>query len=117
MLLGPVPDDDLIPLYAGATAFALVSLYEGFGLTALEAMASGVPCVVSDVEGLAEAVGDSALLVDPRDEGAIEAGLLRVLNDDGLRASLRAKGLERARSLRWEDTAERVWNVCQSVGG
>jgi glycosyltransferase involved in cell wall biosynthesis len=115
-LLGEVAEGDLPALYAEADAFVLASLYEGFGLTPLEAMASGIPCLVSKMGGIPEAVGDAALLIDPNDEGAMEAGLRRILSDEPLRETLRARGVERARSLRWEDTAAKLWSVCCQVG-
>jgi glycosyltransferase involved in cell wall biosynthesis len=111
-----VAEGDLPALYAEADAFVLASLYEGFGLTPLEAMASGIPCLVSKMGGIPEAVGDAALLIDPNDEGAMEAGLRRILSDEPLRETLRARGVERARSLRWEDTAAKLWSVCCQVG-
>ncbi|OGO14014.1 MAG: hypothetical protein A2Z66_12960 [Chloroflexi bacterium RBG_13_66_10] len=116
-LLGEVSDEDLVLLYAAADVFALVSLYEGFGLTALEAMACGVPCLVTRAGGIPEAVGDAALLIDPTDEPGIEAGLARLLSDEAMRSTLRGKGLDRARSLRWEETADGLWDVFHRVGG
>ena len=114
--LGQVTDEDLPLLYSGAEIYVLASLYEGFGLTALEAMACGVPCLASRVGGVPEAVGEAAILVDPLDTGAIEAGLRGLLEDRSIRASLSVRGLERARAFRWEDTAEKLWEVCQRVG-
>ena len=81
--LGHVPDEHLPGLYAGARAFVLPSLYEGFGLTALEAMASGVPTVVADRGGLPEVVGDTGVLVDPEDPGAIADAVARAVDADG----------------------------------
>jgi glycosyltransferase involved in cell wall biosynthesis len=115
--LGAVSDDDLIQIYGAADVFALVSLYEGFGLTALEAMACGIPCLVSQAGGIPEAVGEAALQVDPTDEAAIEAGLARLLSDEALRATLRKKGLRRAGEFPWEKTAEGLWEVFRRAGG
>jgi glycosyltransferase involved in cell wall biosynthesis len=114
--LGAVSDDDLIQIYGAADIFALVSLYEGFGLTALEAMACGVPCLASRAGGIPEAVGEAALQVDPTDEAAIEAGLVRLLSDEALRATLRKKGLRRAGEFPWEKTAEGLWEVFRRAG-
>ncbi len=114
--LGAVSDDDLIQIYGAADAFVLVSLYEGFGLTALEAMACGIPCLVSQAGGIPEAVGEAALQVDPTDEAAIEAGLARLLSDEALRATLRRRGLRRAGGFSWEKTADELWEVFHRAG-
>ena len=102
-------DDALLPgLYAGAEAFVLPSLYEGFGLPCLEAMAAGVPVVASRQAALAETCGSVAVLVDPLDQGDIADAVERVLDDAELRGRLRAQGPLRAAGFRWASTAERV---------
>ena len=98
-------DSDLAALMAGADALCLPSLYEGFGLTALEAMASGTPVVVADRGALPEVVGDAGLVVPPEVE-SLEDALGRVLSEPELAARLRRKGLDRARGYTWERTAE-----------
>jgi glycosyltransferase involved in cell wall biosynthesis len=103
-LLGPI-DDRLLPgLYAGAEAFVLPSLHEGFGLCVLEAMAVGVPVVAADAGALPETAGGAARLVPPQPE-PLRAALTELLADPGERARLRAAGLERARPLTWDRTA------------
>ncbi len=106
-LLGHVPDDELPGLYAGAEAFVLPSVYEGFGLPVLEAMASGTPVVAADATALPETCGGAARLVAPEAE-ALRDALTQLLGDTGERARLRALGLERAREFSWERTAREV---------
>jgi glycosyltransferase involved in cell wall biosynthesis len=93
-----------------------VSLYEGFGLTVLEAMACGIPVVASGAEALRELAGEAALIVDPLDVGAIAEGLRRIVQDGALRAALRVRGLNLARRFTWEATAEGVWAALQAGG-
>jgi glycosyltransferase involved in cell wall biosynthesis len=102
------PDQELLALYRGARALVLPSLHEGFGLTALEAMACGTPVVVSGVSSIPEVVGDAGVLVDPLDSASIAAGLGRILTEDGLCKELRERGLERAGRFSWEATARAV---------
>jgi glycosyltransferase involved in cell wall biosynthesis len=103
-----VSDADLPELYAAARVFAYPSLYEGFGIPPLEAMACGTPVVASNAGALPEVLGDAALLVDPRDEAAL-AEALRAAADD--RGSLRRRGLERAARYRWDRAATETWRV------
>jgi glycosyltransferase involved in cell wall biosynthesis len=102
---GYVPEDDLVRLYNGAAAFLFPSLYEGFGLPVLEAMACGTPVVASDVSAIPEVAGDAALLVDPRDPGAIAGAAAALLTDEALRLRLRQAGLTRAAAYTWEACA------------
>ncbi len=102
---GFVPDEALPALLSGATLFLLPSLYEGFGLPVLEAMACGTPVVTSDCSSLPEVAGEAAVLVNPRSSEAIADGIRRLLGDASYRAELARRGLERARAFRWEDTA------------
>ncbi|MGC2064309.1 MAG: glycosyltransferase family 1 protein [Thermodesulfovibrionales bacterium] len=105
IFLGTVPDDDLPALYSAAQAFLYPSLYEGFGLPALEAMACGTPVVASNTTSLPEVVGDAALLINPAEpESLIEA--LRKINNRDTREILIRKGLDRVKSFSWERTAD-----------
>ena len=92
-------------LWSVAQVFAFPSLYEGFGLPVLEAMARGVPVVCSNTSSLPEVVGDAAVQFDPRSEAAIAQALVQVLEDDELRTRLRTRGLARAEQFTWERTA------------
>jgi glycosyltransferase involved in cell wall biosynthesis len=106
--LGYVNDADLPALYSHAAAFAMPSLYEGFGLPILEAMACGTPVVTSRVSSLPEAAGEAALLVDPTDTGALADALRRVLSDSDLRHRLIERGLRHVAPFVWERTAEQL---------
>lgn len=114
-LLGRVTDEQLRALYAGAAAFAYPSLYEGFGLPPLEAMAAGAPVLTSDVSSLPEVVGDAAVLVDPHDVDAIAGGLTRILTDSSLADHLRGAGRARAASFSWDRTAQETLRAVRST--
>lgn len=102
---GFVPGEDLVRLYNMAELFVFPSLYEGFGLPPLEAMACGTPVVCGNRGALPEVAGGAALCVDPYDTGAIAAAMGRVLRDDDLRATLVAAGLARSAEFTWRRTA------------
>lgn len=110
-LPGYVADEDLPALYSLADVFAFPSLYEGFGLPPLEAMACGTPVVCSNASSLPEVVGRAALTVDPLDVDALTAALRRALNDEPLRAELIQMGLARARRFTWEQAASTLLDV------
>jgi len=109
--LGYVDDDLLQALYCAAGVVAYPSLYEGFGLPALEALACGALLVTSNTSSLPEVCGDAAVLVDPRDTGAIAAGIRTALTDDMLRARLRDRGPRHAAGFSWADAAEATVGV------
>jgi len=110
-----VPDADLVELYNRAAAFAYPSLYEGYGLPVVEAMACGTPVVASTASSLPEVAGAAALFADPTDANDFAAKLLQVLRDPGLRARLVAAGRQQVRSLSWERTAAQTLDVYERV--
>lgn len=115
--LGFLTADTLAALYHLADAFVFPSLYEGFGLPPLEAMACGTPVLTSNVSSLPEVVGDAALLVDPRDPDAIAHGMHQILTDEPTRERLIARGRHRAASFSWETSVQRVLQIYREVGG
>jgi glycosyltransferase involved in cell wall biosynthesis len=109
--LGYLPEETLAVLYRLAGVFVFPSLYEGFGLPPLEAMASGTPVVTSNVSSLPEVAGDAAVLVDPYSPESIASGIFSVLSDERIRLNLRVKGLARARQFSWESSVRRVREI------
>jgi glycosyltransferase involved in cell wall biosynthesis len=106
--VGYIEEDELPLWYAAAHVFVFPSLYEGFGMPPLEAMACGTPVVTSNAASLPEVVGDAGLMVAPLDTDALADALLRLLRDNQLHALLRERGLTRARHFSWHTTAERT---------
>ncbi len=116
-LTGHVADELLPALYAGAAAFAYMSLYEGFGLPPLEAMASGVPVLVSNGTAFPEVVADCGLYADPTNPADIAQQLLRLLTDRELAADLAARGLQRAAAFTWERCVAQTLSVFERAQG
>ncbi len=112
---GYVPEGDLPALLSGARLFAFPSLYEGFGLPVLEAMACGTPVVCSNVSSLPEVAGDAALLVDPLDVEGLTMAMEHILGDESLRAELIERGFEQVRKFSWERCARETLNVLESI--
>ncbi|MFZ5366153.1 MAG: glycosyltransferase family 4 protein [Patescibacteria group bacterium] len=113
-LLGYVPKEDLPALYAGAQVFVYPSLYEGFGLPILEAMACGCPVVTSNVSSMPEVAGEAAILVDPLNVEDITLGIIKALKN---RKELIRKGLKRSVKFSWEKTAQETLRVYQKAYG
>ena len=113
ILTGYVPEADLPPLYRAAQVFAYPSLFEGFGLPPLEAMACGTPVVTSNGSSLPEIVGEAAILIDPLDEQTLAAGLYCAVTDHQLRARLRQEGLLQAERFTWRKAAEKTLRLYQ----
>jgi len=112
---GYVPDEALPALFRHADAFVYPSLYEGFGLPPLEAMAHGVPVLCSNASSLPEVVGDAALTFPPRDEEMLSSLLIRLLNEPELQQELIRKGYRRASLFTWEKTAQATINVYREL--
>jgi glycosyltransferase involved in cell wall biosynthesis len=112
---GQLTETDLAAYYRGALALVCPSLYEGFGLPPLEAMACGTPVVTSHCTALPEVVGDAAVLVDPYNVEAIAWGIQCAVEDSALRQSLSCQGLVRAKQFTWEHTARRVRQVLEEA--
>jgi glycosyltransferase involved in cell wall biosynthesis len=108
VLTGYVEEREKVALLTGSLALVYPSLYEGFGLPVLEAMACGAPVITSSVSALPEVAGDAALLVEPDDPGEIERGIERVLGEPGLAEDLRERGFARVARFTWEETARRT---------
>lgn len=115
VVLGHVPDAVLPSIYTLADLFVYPSLYEGFGLPVLEAMACGCPVVCSNLSSLPEVAGDAALMVDPTDDHALADAMHVALTDPQTRNSLITKGLERSALFSWEETARRTLRVFNSI--
>ncbi|WP_199688145.1 glycosyltransferase family 4 protein [Noviherbaspirillum sedimenti] len=111
VFLGKVTEVQLPSIYRSAIALVFPTLYEGFGLPVVEAMASGTPVVTSNVTSLPEVAGDAAILVDPLDEVAIADGIKRVVTDQGLRQVLIERGIQQAKRFSWDAVAQRVTQV------
>jgi glycosyltransferase involved in cell wall biosynthesis len=111
IITGYVPETDLPALYSGARCFVYPSYFEGFGLPPLEAMKCGTPVIVGNQTSVPEVVGDAAVLFDPFDVGDIASAIKSVISDDALRATLKARGLERAKLFDWQQTARQTLEV------
>jgi glycosyltransferase involved in cell wall biosynthesis len=115
--IGFANDEDLPALYSEARCLAFPSLYEGFGLPILEAMACGTPVVTAQVSSMPEAAGDAALLVDPYDVEALANALDRLLHDESLRGDLTARGMAHAARFTWDASARRLLAVYNALCG
>jgi glycosyltransferase involved in cell wall biosynthesis len=112
-----VSEEDKVALLGGAEGLVYPSLYEGFGLPVLEAMACGTPVLTSNVSALPDTAGDAAVLVDPGSVEDIATGIERLLTDSALRARLRSAGLVRAGTFSWDETARLTAEVLRRGSG
>ena len=115
--VGHVGPEDRSALYMGALALCYPSLYEGFGLPVVEAMAHGTPVVTSTVSSLPEVAGDAGVLIEPTDVDALVDAVDRLAHDDGFRAERVEKGLQQATRYTWEASAHATWNALVDVNG
>lgn len=113
--LGYVPDQDLIKFYNAADLFVFPSLYEGFGLPPLEAMACGSPVVTSNTSSLPEVMGDAGFTLDPNDSKAFADTMQQIMTNESLKAEMSDKSLKRAKMFSWEKTANETWQVYEEV--
>ena len=116
-ILGFVPDEDLPALYSGARALIAVSLYEGFGLPILEAMACGTPVITSNLSSLPEVAGDAGILVDPLDTEAISDAIVRTMTDADLRQKLVAASLEHVKRFSWASAVRQLKSIYDAMLG
>ena len=115
LFLNYVPEEDLPKLYNAADLFVLPSLYEGFGVPLLEAMASGTPVVASNSSSIPEVVGDAGVMVDPNDVDGLAEAMYKVLTSSGLSQKMIQRGLRRAKLFTWEKAAEQTLEVYREV--
>jgi glycosyltransferase involved in cell wall biosynthesis len=113
--LGRLPEEELVLAYGGAEMLVLPSLYEGFGLPALEAMACGIPVVVSDAASLPEIAGDAAIICDTGKSGAFADAITALLRDSRLKAEMIKRGLKHARTFSWKVTAQKTMDVYNRI--
>ena len=115
ILTGYIDEEDKIPIYKLAQLFAFPSLYEGFGMPVLEAMAAGVPVVTSNVSSLPEVAGDAAILVDPLNEDEIFEAYKKILSDKKLQLEMIEKGLEQAKKFEWKESAKVLEQIYEKM--
>lgn len=117
LLLGYLPDEQLMKVTAAAYAMVYPSFFEGFGLPIVEAMQSGVPVISSNAGSMPEVGGDAALYADPNDPDAIAKQMLNLYRDEILKSSLAEKGKERAALFNWDEAATRIWQIITRAAG
>ncbi|MBT6229755.1 MAG: glycosyltransferase family 4 protein, partial [Candidatus Scalindua sp.] len=115
LFLGVVKDEDLPMLYNCADIFVYPSLYEGFGLPPLEAMACGIPVITSNTSSLPEVIGNAGIMVDPEDDNSLSEAIFNVLKDEDLRYQMSKNGLKRAKLFSWEKAAKEILEIYDEV--
>lgn len=115
VFFGPISEEDLPRVYRGAVALVFPSLFEGFGLPPLEAMACGTPVIASNTSSIPEVIGDAGIMVDPYDLEALANAMERTFYDEDLRLDMSARGLARARLFSWQHTAGKILAILREV--
>ena len=115
VILGYVPNEDIIKFYNIAKLFVFPSLYEGFGLPPLEAMACGCPVITSNISSLPEIVGNAGVLMDPYDPDDLSRKMYQILINKTLQNDLQKKGLKQAKKFSWEKSAHETWKIYEKV--
>ena len=110
-----MPKEDLAPLYSGARCLVYPSLYEGFGLPILEAMACGCPVITADISSMPEVAGEAAILINPRKTTAIVQAIDKIINSRKLAEKLSKKGIEQVKKFSWQKTARQVLSIINKV--
>ncbi len=113
--LGRISNDELILAYQGAEMFVLPSLYEGFGLPALEAMACGIPVIVSDAGSLPEVVGNAAIICESENHGMFAEAIMNLLRDPMLKNAMIEKGKNRSAGFSWRATAQKTLEIYEKT--
>ena len=115
IITGYIDEEDKVPIYKLAQIFVFPSLYEGFGMPVLEAMAAGVPLITSNVSSLPEVAGDAAILVDPLSEDEIFEAYKKILSDEKLKREMVQKGLEQAKKFEWKKSVEMLEKIYEEI--
>lgn len=116
LFINYVPQEDLPYLYSAARCLVYPSLYEGFGLPPLEAMACGCPVITSNTSSLPEVVGDAGVMINPHSIEEIAKAIDMVLSNENLRKEMIEKGLKQAQKFSWRKTAEEIYKVIKEIG-
>lgn len=115
IITGYVPDEEIPYLLANSKVFVMPSLYEGFGIPVIEAMATGIPTLISNKSSLPEIASNASLFFNPEDENDMTSGLTKILGDENLRNNLILKGLENCRKFTWKNSTENVLNILKNI--
>ncbi|MER3570476.1 MAG: glycosyltransferase family 1 protein, partial [Patescibacteria group bacterium] len=113
--LGYLPDEEIIKLYKSVDVFLYPSLYEGFGLPVIEAMACGCPVITSNTSSLPEITNDAAILVNPLNVNELAKAIINLIKDDSLKIELSKKGIEQAKKFSWEKSCQELFELVKKI--